>query len=70
MAVPAFFETALSFLEMAEFTVPTFGTAFLLWHLGMHDPFMLTVLSLAVGAGTGIAIHRAIDKRSKRHPDT
>ena len=30
--------------------VATFAVGFLLWHLGVHEPFTLTLLSLLIGA--------------------
>jgi hypothetical protein len=31
-------------------TVATFAVGFVLWHLGIHEPFTLTFLSLLLGA--------------------
>jgi cellobiose-specific phosphotransferase system component IIC len=58
----------LSIFDLGEYVIPICLAAFLLWHFGVHDAFLLTAISFAVGLPIGFVIDRnfGTERRARR----
>ena len=52
----------VNMLDLPGIVLGVFGAAWLFWGLGVREPFVLTLLSLAVGGPVGFYVERRIVK--------